>query len=131
MKQGGQRSSPSRTVEFFPITPPVLPQVASHPPVPSTSSELSRSFPSPPVLPSTCLPDPTNTILAAVSFCGLLALVPSPPSLCHPPNPLPITSLPLNHHPMQTCAKNAILKPNPKYGLTTIIPTISEPCIVA
>ena len=60
----------------------------------------------------------------------MLGPTPSPPSSCHPPDPFPIPSLPLIHHPMQTRSKYVILKPNLNYGPTTILPPIPKPCTI-
>ena len=85
-------------------------------------------------------------IFFCISLCFACDAAPEkslnfPPSPSHTLNPLPIptnspnnppsSSPPLNHHPMQTCSRNSIIKPNPKYGLTTIIPTITEPYIIS
>ena len=122
-------------------------------PAPLISLKLLQSYPSPhltsltstlllppislELLLSSPLPDSTSrhpTISTLPSpfqhpslSLGLLFSTPLPPS----PRPTLEPSPPLNHHPMQTRSKNAILKPNPKYDLTDSLPPLTEPGNVA
>ena len=121
----------TRLAPLITNTPPVLPPSCFS----STyTTELIRTAPfitnTPPVLLPTCTPDPAYIISAAFSIYWLvgsclLGPIPFPPSLS--PSPFPT----LNLHLMQIRSKNGILKPNPKYDLTTIIPLFTEPCTIA
>ena len=86
----------------------------------------------PDMLPQPLPPEPLD-YWGQLPYHPLLVILPTlypfppTPTPSSPPSPSPL----LNYHPMQTRAKNVIIKPNPKYGLTTIIPPFTKPCIVA
>ena len=119
-------------------------------PIPSTSPYLLHSPPSPhPSSYQTTTTRPKSPPPLPPTLLDLMCSSPSPTRPDHfvqPTSPTPSTrsarllgpapfppfpSPPLNRHLMQTRAKNVIIKPNLKYGLTTIISPFIEPCIVA
>ena len=106
-----------------PLPHPSTCRTASHPPALSSSSPSFHPSSHRPTSPAS--PTPFQQPSPAIDLLG------PTPSPRHPHDPLPIPSPPLNHHLMQTHSKIAILKPNPKYGLTIIIPPISKLCNVA
>ena len=116
------------TSSYFSASPSSFELPSSSPSI--LPSSLERLSPCPISRQPASLISPTLFQRSSQSV-GLLGSTPSPPSPRHPLDPLPIPSPPLNLHPMQTRSKNVITKPNSRYDLTTILPPLPEPSIVA